>query len=216
MAVHPSAAVRAHASDVLVWDPLVRLAHWVLVAGFAVAYLTGEEEGAPDTLHVWSGYGIGAVIVLRVLWGFVGSRHARFSDFVRGPIPSLRYLIDLPFGRARRYLGHSPAGGAMVLVLLAFLAATVASGIVAYGEQGKGPLAIASAPPITSLSEQPGRNAERKENGDSAVGELHAALATMTLILVVLHVSGVALASIVHRENLLVAMITGRKRASDR
>jgi cytochrome b len=194
----------------------VRLAHWTLVAGFAIAYLTGEEEGSPDTLHVWSGYGIGAIIVLRLLWGFLGPRHARFSDFIRGPITSLRYLIDLSLGRARRYVGHSPAGGAMVIVLLAFLAATVATGLVAYGEQGKGPLAIVRDARMTSLSEGHGRNAEQKEASESAIGELHAALATITLALVVLHVGGVALASIVHRENLVVAMITGRKRASDR
>ena len=216
MAVHPSATVRPLASDVPVWDPLVRVAHWTLVGAFALAYLTGEEEGSPDAWHVWSGYGVGVIIVLRVLWGFIGPRHARFADFLRGPIASLRYLIDLTLGRARRYLGHSPAGGAMVLALLALLAATVVTGLVAYGEQGKGPLAIASTPRITSLSEGRSHNTEQKANGESAIGELHATLATITLVLVVLHICGVALASIVHRENLVIAMITGRKRAGDR
>ena len=81
------------------------------------------------------------ILVLRILWGFVGPTRARFVDFVYRPATVLRYLIDLVLGRARRYIGHSPAGGAMALVLLVCLTATVATGLVAYGDQGKGPLA---------------------------------------------------------------------------
>jgi len=129
-------------ASTLVWDPLVRFGHWALVAAFAVAYFSAEEEaGGPDPLHVWGGYVVGAIVVLRVLWGFVGPRHARFSDFVRSPIVALGYFRDLLYGRARRYMGHSPAGGAMVIALLVCLAATVATGLIAYGEEGKGPLA---------------------------------------------------------------------------
>jgi cytochrome b len=130
--------------DVLVWDPLVRFGHWTLAAAFAVAFFSAEEgAGGPGVWHVWTGYLVGGIVVLRVLWGFVGSRHARFSDFLYEPYKVFAYLGDLLVGRGRRYVGHSPAGGAMVIALLVCLAATVATGIVAYGEQGKGPLAAA-------------------------------------------------------------------------
>ena len=178
-------------AEVTIWDPLVRLAHWALVAAFTVAYLSAEEEGGtPDFLHVWGGYVVGAIVVLRVVWGFVGPRHARFSDFVYPPLQAVKYFRDLLYGRGRRYLGHSPAGGAMVVTLLVFLAATVTTGLITYGEQSRGPLAHWGRP----------------------IGELHGLLANVTLGLVVLHIFGVAVASVVHRENLVFAMITGRKR----
>ncbi len=202
---------------VTVWDPVVRLGHWALVAAFAVAYLSAEEEGGtPGALHVWGGYVVGAIVVLRVLWGLVGPQYARFSDFVCGPIAALRYLVDLFAGRARRCLGHSPAGGAMVIALLVCLAGTVATGIVAYGERGKGPLAAEGAviTAIARAEENEGAGkAEGAEGGKSIVGELHGALANITLALVVLHVLGVGRASYAHRENLVAAMVSGKKRA---
>src|SRR6516225_7883701 len=123
-------------ASILVWVPLVRFGHWALVAAFAVAYFSAEEEaGGTDLSHVWGGYVVGAIVVLRVLWGFVGPRHARFSDFVRSPIVALVYFRELLYGCARRYIGHSPAGGAMVIALLVCLAATVATGLIANGER---------------------------------------------------------------------------------
>lgn len=194
---------------VQVWDPLIRLAHWALVAAFAVAYLSAEEDTGPDPLHVWGGYVVGVIVVLRVAWGFVGPRHARFSDFVRRPIEASLYLRNLLLsGRARRYLGHSPAGGMMVVALLIFLGATVATGMVAHGEQGKGPLAsIAASTPVN-----PDDASRAEKRPESVVGEVHGLLATITLVLVGLHIVGVAVASGVHRENLVLAMITGKKR----
>jgi cytochrome b len=162
---------------VAVWDPVVRCGHWLLVVAFAVAYLTAEEEGgAPELVHVWAGYLVGMVVGLRILWGFVGPERARFRDFVNGPVTAARYLTDLLGRRARRYLGHSPAGGAMVILLLLSLAATVVTGLMAYGERGKGPLADSGTPLVASAY------------------------------------AGVGLASLVHRENLVLAMIDGRKR----
>ena len=190
----------------------MRFGHWALVAAFAVAYLSAEEEaGGPDPLHVWGGYVVGVLVVLRVVWGFVGPRHARFSDFVRSPIVALVYFKDLLYGRARRYIGHSPAGGAMVIALLVCLAATVATGLIAYGEEGKGPLAVVM---VTDANEAGSRALAERRGGEteSTIGELHGLMANITVALVVAHIFGVVVASVVHKENLVLAMITGRKR----
>lgn len=207
-------------TSVAVWDPVVRIGHWVVVAAFAIAYFSAEEEGGtPEPLHVWGGYVVGAIVVLRILWGFVGPNYARFSDFVCGPIAAVRYLIDLAAGHARRYLGHSPAGGAMVIALLVCLAGTVATGVVAYGERGKGPLAADGAV-ITTVAraeenEGGAGEAEAAEGRKSIVAEVHGALANITLALVVLHALGVGLTSYAHRENLVAAMLSGKKRAAE-
>ena len=216
MASSETIRTTSRAASTLVWDPLVRFGHWALVAAFAVAYLSAEEEAErPDPLHVWGGYVIGALIVLRVVWGFVGPRHARFSDFVRSPLVALAYFIDLLYGRARRYVGHSPAGGAMVIALLLCLGATVTTGLMAYGEQGKGPLAVVMMNNATATGNEAGHRAlaeTRGERTENTIGELHGVMANITVALVVAHILGVVVASFVHKENLVLAMITGRKR----
>src|SRR5215469_15802086 len=110
----------SRSASTLVWDPMVRFGHWALVAAFAVAYFSAEEEaGGPDPLHVWGGYVVGAIVVLRVVRGFVGPRHARFTDFVRSPIVALKYFLRLIIRPrpsvcrtqpGRRCHGHSPLG----------------------------------------------------------------------------------------------------------
>jgi len=126
-------------NTVKVWDPVVRIGHWTLVISFFTAYFTEDDF---LTAHVWAGYVLGAVVCFRLIWGFVGTRHARFTNFVRSPSTTIKYLSDLARNRSRRYIGHNPAGAAMILALLTLLAATVFSGLMIYGlEEGAGPLA---------------------------------------------------------------------------
>ena len=206
-----------NSTKVRVWDPFIRVAHWTIAIAFFVAYLTEDDL---MTVHVSAGYVIGILVLLRVIWGFSGSRHARFADFVCGPIAALAYLRDLFLFRAKRHVGHSPAGGAMVIALLLFLAATVASGLALYAEeQGAGPLApflaqapSASAPPSDEAGSTRRKEGERRMRRESAFEEIHEVLANVTLVLVVIHIMGVVLASFVHHENLTRSMITGRKR----
>jgi cytochrome b len=178
---------------VYVWDPFVRLFHWTLVGAFTVAYLTEDDL---LQVHVWAGYTVGALVVARVVWGFIGPEHARFSDFIYAPLETLRYMRDLLLLRAERHLGHSPGGGVMIVLLLVFLTATVVTGVVVYGgDQQAGPLA----------------GMVTKDTGE-AMEEVHELFANITLALVLAHIAAVILASIVFRENLVLAMITGHKR----
>jgi cytochrome b len=182
-------------AEIYVWDLFVRIFHWTLVAAFSIAYLTEDHL----EVHVWAGYVVGALVAARVIWGFIGPKHARFSNFIYSPASGLRYTRDLISVRAKRYLGHSPGGGTMVLALLVFLAATVVTGLVVYGgDQQAGPLSGMFS----------------KETGE-AVEELHELIANITLALIFFHVAGVALASFAHHENLVRAMITGFKRPNE-
>lgn len=208
--------------EVRVWDLFVRAFHWTAAIGFFVAYFT---EDGPITLHVWAGYVVGALVLLRIVWGFIGPQHARFSDFVCPPGVVLRYLRDLIMLRGRRYLGHSPGGGAMVIALLIGLLVTVGSGLVLYAlEENAGPLAgiVTDAPTQESApvvgedgedDEDEERGDERGEGSEELWEEAHEVLANLTLFLVILHIAGVLLVSYVHHENLTRAMLTGRKRA---
>ncbi len=202
------------AGTVRVWDPLVRIGHWSLVALFAAAYATGEWEADP---HALFGYGLAAVIALRVLWGVVGTRHARFASFLRGPRATLDYLRQFAAGRPPHYLGQNPAGGWMIVLLIAVLAATAWTGLETYGAQGHGPLAVpaAEAPAQAAARDDGGRRPKRRRSARERFWkELHEGCANAALILVLLHVAGAVVASAVHRENLVRAMITGDKRAA--
>lgn len=226
-------------AEVKVWDPFVRIFHWSLVVLFTVAYLTGDDE---STIHEWSGYAILVLVAARLVWGVVGTRHARFGDFVRSTSAAVAYLKGVFSGRAPRYLGHNPAAGWMVIALLVSVTATGASGVVLLGLDGAGPLGgridaqswMVSVPASLGLSEEEGDDEDEHEDeelddeeyeartADGSAGleaaeeaweEVHEFLANLTVFLIVLHVLGVIVSSISHRENLVRAMFTGRKRA---
>ncbi|MGX7875494.1 cytochrome b/b6 domain-containing protein [Mesorhizobium sp. ORM6] len=115
----------AAARRVPVWDPLVRLFHWGLVGAFATAWLTAEDM---QPVHQLAGYAVAGLVGFRVLWGLVGSRYARFAHFVRGPARTASYIGKMVTGRERRYLGHNPAGAAMVVAILMMLSGTAFTG----------------------------------------------------------------------------------------
>lgn len=172
------------AARVRVWDPLVRVFHWGLVLSFAVAWLSA---GHFKTLHFAAGYVAAALLAIRIVWGLFGTRYARFAQFVKTPGAVLAYLRDIATGRERRFLGHNPAGGAMIVALILSVAAQLVTGWLMTTDQFF---------------------------GTEWLEVTHELLAKVSLGLVVLHVAGVVLASLRHRENLPLAMLTGSKRAA--
>jgi len=189
-----------NAEQVKVWDPLVRIFHWSLVAAFAVAYFSSEDEWLG--LHSVAGYIVLALVLFRLVWGFVGPRHARFSDFLYRPSAVMQHLKQVLSFRAPRYIGHNPAGGAMIVALLVSLFITTVFGLAVYGaEEGAGPLAAALAGVSKSRAH--------------ALEEIHEFFANFTVVLIFAHVAGVVLESLLHRENLVRAMFTGYKRAGE-
>ena len=181
-------------THVKVWDPLVRLFHWGLVTAFVLAYLSEDDW---MSLHVYAGYTVMGLLAFRLIWGLIGPRYARFSDFVRRPSEVMAYLKGLVSLNARRYIGHNPAGGAMIVLLLFSLLLTTLTGLGAYGAEGYGPLA--------------GWAAGLVGMGKEAMEEVHEFAANFTLFLILVHVAGVLLGSLLHKENLVRAMITGHK-----
>ena len=169
-------------ATVKTWDPFVRVFHWTLLTLFIIAFATGDEN---ERAHIAAGYGIAILLALRFVWGVIGPRNARFTSFVRSPREMLTYLRDVAHLRAPRYLGHNPAGGAMIVALLTALMGAVITGYM-----------------MTTDAYW----------GSKWLENLHEAFAYGTLALAGLHVLGVAVSSLLHRENLVKAMWTGRKR----
>jgi cytochrome b len=168
-------------SKIPVWDLPVRVFHWLLAISFAGAFLTAESEHW-RSLHVMLGYTFFGLILFRLTWGFTGSRHARFSSFIAGLTTVRRYLRSMVSGNPEHHVGHNPAGALAILTLLGVGLATASTGWAVYNDVG----------------------------GDW-VEQLHEGAAYAMLAFVGLHVAGVVVSSIVHRENLVGAMITGRK-----
>ena len=169
-------------ATVKVWDPFVRVFHWSLAGLFLVAYATGDQI---EKVHIAAGYAIAGLIAARFIWGFIGTRHARFASFVQPPRKVLAYLRDTAVLRAPRHIGHNPAGGAMIIALLATLTGTCITGYM-----------------MTTDAFW----------GSKWIEDVHETLANLVVGLIVVHVLGVLIASFEHKENLVKAMITGRKK----
>lgn len=170
------------ARRVLVWDAPVRVFHWLAVLSFAGAWLTAESERW-RLAHVTLGYTLAALVAFRLVWGLVGTRHARFADFVRGPRAVWRYLRNLVAGTPEHHVGHNPAGAWAIVGLLGGALLLTASGWAAY-----------------------------EGLGGEWLEELHEGAANAMLALVAVHVAGVVVSGWLHHENLVAGMITGRKR----
>lgn len=164
-----------------VWDAPTRLGHWLLVAAFAAAWLTSESETWKD-VHVAAGALMFAVVLFRLFWGFIGTLHARFASFAFTPAAALRYVGSLLRRQPEHFTGHNPAGSYAIFLLLGLTLVTAVSGWAAYNEFGG------------HLSE-----------------EFHEGAATAMLAIVAVHVGGVIVGGLLHRENLALAMLTGRK-----
>lgn len=168
-------------SRILVWDLPTRVFHWLLVASFAGAFLTAESERYRDT-HVALGYTVLGLLAFRLLWAFVGTRYARLSSFAFSPKAVVAYLKSLPTKSPMRYVGHNPAGSWSIYLIVALGFAASFSGY-----------------------------AVQQEFGGHWIEEIHESAANAMLALVVVHVAGVILSSVLHRENLARAMVSGYK-----
>lgn len=166
---------------ILVWDAPVRVFHWLMVLSFAGAYLSAESERW-RLLHVTLGYTMAGLVAFRIVWGVLGTRYARFSTFVRGPRAVARYVGAMLRGEPEHHTGHNPAGALAILALLALTVAIAASGWTTYNDLA-----------------------------GEWVAEAHEVAANLMLLVVGVHIAGVVVASWLHRENLVRAMVTGRK-----
>ncbi|QYJ85172.1 cytochrome b/b6 domain-containing protein [Shewanella mesophila] len=177
-----------------VWDLLIRIFHWSLVVFFTLAYLTeGEDEWM--TIHSYAGYSVLVLLLFRLLWGIIGTHHARFINFVTRPKEVLIYLKSLVAGKAKDYIGHNPAGALMIILLISSIAFTGFSGMALYATDGYGPLAA------SFFATWP----------EGILKEVHEFSANFCVFLIVIHLGGVLVSSLLHKENLIKAMVTGKK-----
>ncbi|MBK6466368.1 MAG: cytochrome b/b6 domain-containing protein [Rhodobacter sp.] len=207
----------------LVWDPVVRLTHWLIAL---VVLLNAVLTKGGGSLHVWAGWiGLG-VLVLRLVWGLIGPAEARFSAFPPNPAAALRHLGQLARGRPDTHSSHNPAGALMAYALWALLAVTMLTGLVMTG--GRTPMQLdderaAVAQGDWSVLVKDGASADADDgdgDGDDdgergglgkAAGEVHEVAANLILVLVFLHVAGVFVESRATGHNLLRPMLAGLK-----
>jgi len=209
-----------------VWNIAIRVFHWTLVGFFTLAFISSENF---PNLHPIFGYSILALVIFRIFYGFVGTRYARFSDFLYAPAEIADYLKGLFIGRPKHYIGHNPAGGLMIVVLLLCLLSLTLTGLKADGVKGHGPLAgyetsfVSRAFADSDEKGESGNHKRRSRSGKDYSAaeehekeefweEVHETMAYFSLFLVSIHIAGALTSSILHRENLIKAMITGRKR----
>jgi cytochrome b len=206
--------------SVKVWDIFVRTFHWALVGSMIGLYLSGEDF---KSVHVVLGYFVSCLVLLRVIWGFIGTKHARFNDFLYRPGKIYQYLKSLIGGNPTHYIGHNPAGGLMIIVMLLSLLVTAFTGLKTLADEGKGPLADTGISILGSAfadeDEHDGDNQKhknghhQKKQKEGFWEEIHEFMTGFLIFLIIIHLGGVIVSSWIHKENLVLAMINGRKKA---
>jgi cytochrome b len=181
---------------VKIWDIPTRIFHWVLVLLFLFLIYSGRWDDSLMQWHFYCGYTLSGLILFRVLWGVVGTRYARFCSFVTSPIQGIRYLKATVTGKGKHFYGHNPAGAMMVVALILLLMLQVASGLVTSDEiLWEGPFYASVSDEIASLGAQ-----------------THHLVQSILVYLVGLHILGVVVHSILFKEKLVTAMVTGTKK----
>ena len=168
---------------VLVWDVPTRVFHWLLVLSFTGAYLTAESELDRD-IHVVLGYTLLGLLAFRLLWGVFGTRYAQFRSFLFKPGEIVAYSLSMLKGKPAHYLGHNPLGSVSVWLLLGLGILSGVSGVLTF-----------------------------QDIGGDAMEELHELTSNAMLAVVLIHIAGVVVSSVLHRENLVRSMVTGFKSA---
>ena len=213
-------------NQIPVWDFFIRIFHWSLLPLFFVAYLSGDDKGP---LHRYVGSAILGLVAVRIVWGFCGTKHALFRDFICSPAKALTYLKELVTGKPTHYIGHNPAAAWMIILFLANSMLICLSGYAAYAAKGKNPsfgLGITFSIVESAYADDHGkREHKEKHEGrggnsksaregdderDSVWSDIHEMSAQFMLFLIGLHIIGVTVSSRMHNKNLVRSMITGK------
>ena len=204
------ATVRKNGNGLVkVWDPLVRIFHWSLV-GFVIVALVSAEEF--EGLHLIAGYAVLYLVIFRIVWGVIGTKYARFSNFIYGPATISAYLKGFFKNKSKYYLGHNPVGGIMVIALLLSLILASVSGIKAqegeeYEELSRPSISFITTAHADDDNHHGGHHSDSHEFWE----ETHEIFAGLTIFLIIAHIAGALITSFYHKEGLVKAMITGRK-----
>jgi cytochrome b len=181
--------------SIQVWDIPTRLFHWILVGLLIFSFITGKIGLTAMRYHEWSGFAILVLVVFRLVWGFIGGQHSRFSNFVKGPAAVIRYASSLLRKDSKPHIGHNPLGGWSILALLASLLIQVGTGLFANDD---------------ILTEGPLYAMVSKQISDWLTG-IHHLNQKLLIVLVLIHIAAVFYYLIAKRQNLIKPMISGNK-----
>ncbi|MGY6635699.1 MAG: cytochrome b/b6 domain-containing protein [Erythrobacter sp.] len=191
------------------WDPIVRITHWsIALAVLANAVITEEGSGP----HIWVGYGVAAILALRLLWGLVGPAEARFTAFWPSPRKALAHIREIREGKVTRHKSHNPLGALMVYAIWGCLLTIIATGMAMAGPppwNGEAEAAKHRTTAVTAQSyeveaEEEGDEGEEGEEGP--LGEVHETAANLLYLLILLHLAGVIFETRRSGKQVLVAM----------